>query len=125
MKVLDPSEFHATFARAFNACDREVLAELFEPDAVFVTEPGNVIAGEERRRSLEDFLALELPMDLTPRHTYAAGDLALLISDYRIAGTGPDGEEVLHEGTSADVVRRGDDGGWRLVIDNPPGTTTA
>lgn len=125
MKVEDPGQLHPVFARAFNAQDRETLATLFEPGAVFVTAPGVAIAGEQRERSLEDFLALGLPIDLTPRHTYVAGDLALLISDYRIEGEGPDGEPVDHAGTSADVARRGADGGWRLAIDNPPGTARA
>jgi ketosteroid isomerase-like protein len=51
-----------------------------------------------------------------------SGDLALLIGDFVIEGTGPDGAPVHQKGTATDVARRGTDGGWRYVIDNPPGT---
>lgn len=63
-----------------------------------------------------------MPISVTPRHTYVAGDLALLIVDWVIDGTGPDGARVHLEGTATDVARRGADGCWRYVIDNPFGT---
>jgi ketosteroid isomerase-like protein len=34
----------------------------------------------------------------------------------------PDGEHVHVDGTATDVARRGPDGLWRYVIDNPFGT---
>ncbi len=37
-------------------------------------------------------------------------------------GTARDGSRVDLSGTATDVVRRGTDGRWRYVIDNPHGT---
>lgn len=120
--IREADQLHPAFAAAFNAADHATLVELFEPRAIFVTRPGDVIAGAEREQSLRDFLRLGLPIELTSRQTYVSGDLALLISDHRIEGTTPGGGMVRVEGTSADVARRGVDGAWRIVIDNPPGT---
>jgi ketosteroid isomerase-like protein len=46
-----------------------------------------------------------------------AGDIALLIVGWSIAG-------LDAQGTATDVARRGPDGRWRYVIDNPYGTGT-
>jgi ketosteroid isomerase-like protein len=37
-------------------------------------------------------------------------------------GTAPDGTPLELNGTATDVTRRGADGVWRYVIDNPSGT---
>lgn len=63
-----------------------------------------------------------LPIDVRPRHVYLADDVALLIVDWTISGTTADGEDVDIQGTATDVARRGDDGIWRYIIDNPFGT---
>ncbi|GAA2416557.1 hypothetical protein GCM10010420_53480 [Streptomyces glaucosporus] len=72
-------------------------------------------------RAQTALLGLGLPVTVRPRHTYVAGDIALLIVDWAIEGTGPEGERVHVEGTATDVARRGADGLWRYVIDNPFG----
>ncbi|MEW1845977.1 hypothetical protein AB0392_49185 [Nonomuraea angiospora] len=51
-----------------------------------------------------------------------AGNIALLIVDRSMRGTARDGSELDMSGTATDVVRRGPDGQWRYVIDNPHGT---
>lgn len=56
---------------------------------------------------------------------FGAASAALLIVDWSIEGTGSDGNGVDFEGTAADVARRGADGRWRYVIDNPFGTAGA
>ncbi|MCK7626972.1 DUF4440 domain-containing protein [Streptomyces sp. RS10V-4] len=98
------------------------MARVCEPGAVFVPEPGRALRGAEGDRAQSAFQGLGVPISVTPRHTYVAGDLALLIVDWVIDGTGPDGARVHLEGTATDVARRGADGCWRYVIDNPFGT---
>ncbi|MFD1532559.1 hypothetical protein [Pseudonocardia aurantiaca] len=48
---------------------------------------------------------------------------ALLVVDWSLRGTAPDGTSVDMSGTAADVVRRDPDGTWRYLVDNPFGTT--
>jgi ketosteroid isomerase-like protein len=120
--VTDPAKLPGVFADAFNAGDPDAVEALFEPGAVFVAEPGRLVSGDERRHATGDFLRLGVPIAITLRHSYVSADIALLIGDFVIHGTGPDGHGVHIEGTATDVARRGADGCWRYVIDNPPGT---
>lgn len=47
------------------------------------------------------------------------GDVALLSGRWALSATGPDGSPVRMTGTSQEVTRRGRDGTWRYVIDDP------
>jgi len=97
------------FAAAFNTFDLAEVERVYEPGAVFVARPGEPAAPAANQAMLD----LGQRIEVRPRHVYEAGDLALLIVDWRI------GDRV---GTATDVARRGADGRWRYVIDNPFGT---
>ncbi|MFJ7270607.1 YybH family protein [Streptomyces sp. NPDC099050] len=118
----DPAELPAVFEAAFNSGDLALVDRLFAPGAVFVTRPGEAVTEDARRAANARFLELGVPIALTLRHTYVCEDIALLVGDFVISGTGPDGEPVHQEGSATDVARRGPDGRWRYVIDNPSGT---
>ncbi|WP_308344692.1 DUF4440 domain-containing protein [Streptomyces sp. ISL-94] len=119
----DAVQHPSVFEAAFNSGSAQALAAVYEPDAVFVPRVGESVTGAELRAANAEFQSLGLPMSVRPRHTYIADDIALLIVDWVIEGEGPDREHVHIEGTATDVARRGPDGLWRYVIDNPFGTT--
>ncbi|GAA0613381.1 YybH family protein [Streptomyces crystallinus] len=115
-------DFPAAFRDRYNSGDIEACMELYEPDAVFMPAPGTPVRGEDIRKAMTDFLSLGVPIAARePRHVHTAGDTALLIYDWFIDGTGPDGDPVHIEGTATDIVRRGSDGRYRYIIDNPFG----
>ncbi|MFF2042513.1 YybH family protein [Kitasatospora sp. NPDC058170] len=118
----DPAQHPAVFAAAFNTGDPAAVDQAYAPGAVFVPTPGTAVTGPELTRASADFLALGLPITVRPRHTYVVDDTALLIVDWTIDGPGPDGTHLHLEGTATDVARRGPDGHWRYIIDNPFGT---
>ncbi len=123
--VAGPESVAAAFEQRFNAGDLEGLADLFEADAVFLPAPGQAVTTPEARRAaLAQFLALRLPIRTRVRQAHAAGDAALLLVNWAIEGTAPDGQPVALRGTATDVVRRGPDGRWRYAIDNPFGTVS-
>ena len=100
----------------------EVMA-LFEPKSVFVANDGRTITGHaEIAAKLERDIMLGLPVKTIVRHVFVADDVAQLVVDWSIDGTGPDGKQVHLGGTACDVVRRGADGFWRFIIDNNQGT---
>ncbi|WP_086820154.1 nuclear transport factor 2 family protein [Allokutzneria sp. NRRL B-24872] len=101
------------FREAFNSASSSAVDALYEPDGVFVDGPGTPTTGLDRKRANEKMLALGEPIEVRPRHAYVAGDIALLIVDWSIGDV---------RGTATDVARRGPDGVWRYVIDNPFGT---
>lgn len=118
----DASQHPLVFARAFNSGNAGAVEQVYEPDGVLVATPGQPVTGAARAAANQRFLGLGLPIDVRPRHVYVADDIALLIVDWTIDGQGPDGQHVHLEGTATDVARRGPDGRWRYVIDNPFGT---
>ncbi|MGW2106377.1 YybH family protein [Streptomyces sp. NPDC001948] len=118
------AEHPHAFARAFNTFAPEAVDQLYEPDAGFAPSPGHLVTGADRFRANREFLRLHVPIQVTPRHTYVVGDLALLIVDFVIDGLAAHGDHVHIEGTATDVARRGPDGYWRYVIDNPFGVAS-
>ncbi|QNS05226.1 YybH family protein [Streptomyces xanthii] len=115
------AEHPFVFERAFNTFDPAAVDRLYEPGAGFVPEHGRLVTGPDRFRANDAFLRLRVPIRVAPRHTYVVGDLALLIVDFVIEGVAAHGDGVRIEGTATDVARRGPDGFWRYVIDNPFG----
>ena len=114
-------DLHPAWAAAFNAADLDAMLELAEADQVFVPAPGVAVQGEAARGALQQFLGLGLPISMTVRNSFESGEIGLVVVDWTISGTGPDGSEVNLAGSTADVARRGSDG-WKFVIDNPFGT---
>ncbi len=106
-----------------NAGDLDSLMTLYEPDAVFATQPGKLTNGLPGiREALSNFVAAKGRLDLKVTRVLEAGDLALVTGVWSFVGTGPDGQPLRLAAKSADVLRRQNDGTWRFVIDNPWGT---
>ncbi|MGV9301948.1 MULTISPECIES: YybH family protein [unclassified Nonomuraea] len=118
----DPTRHHEVYVTAFNTGDVNAVEQVYEDHAVLVPAPGRPMTGPARAAATRHLLGMGLPIEARPRHVYVAGDIALLIVDWTIHGTTPDGTDVHLEGTATDVARRGPDGLWRYVIDNPFGT---
>ncbi|QUQ63647.1 YybH family protein [Kutzneria sp. CA-103260] len=118
----EAAEHPHVFAQAFNSGDPAAVEAVYETDGLLVPTPGQPVSGTSRAEANQRLMDLGLPIEVRPRHVYVNGDLALLIVDWTISGTGPDGQPVHVEGTATDVARRGADGFWRYAIDNPLGT---
>jgi ketosteroid isomerase-like protein len=118
----DPARHPDAFAAAFNSGDPAAVERLYEPGGVLVARPGSPVTGPERAAANGGLQGLGVPIEVHPRHVYVADDIALLVVDWVIEGTGRDGAPVRVAGTATDVARRGPDGSWRYVIDNPWGT---
>ncbi|WP_448318209.1 YybH family protein [Streptomyces sp. CO7] len=117
-----PEEVPVVFAERFNNGDAAALAQVYESAAVLVPEPGAPVTGRDLHAANGSLQKLGIPIAVRPRHVYRSGDVALLIVDWVIDGTGREGQAVHVEGTATDMARRGADGRWRYVIDNPFGT---
>lgn len=121
----DPAQHPAVFASAFNSGDPSAVEQVYEAAGVLVPTPGQPVTGDDRKHANARFQNLGLPIAVEPRHVYVADDIALLIVDWKIHGTDQDGNPVHLEGTATDVARRGPDGCWRYIIDNPFGVAAA
>jgi ketosteroid isomerase-like protein len=118
-----PEDVVPSLIERFNSRRISEVMALFDPKAVFVDNDGRPIAGRaEIAARLERDVMLGLPVKTIVRHVFAGDEIAQLVVDWSIDGTGPDGKDVHLGGTACDVVRRGADGFWRFIIDNNQGT---
>lgn len=115
-----PEALMRTFTACLSSGDLDALLDLYEPDAVFEPAPGVVVTGHaDIRAALGQLLALAPVMEARTVQVLRSGDVALVVNEWTMIGTAPDGGEVRQGGRSADVVRQQADGGWRVVIDKP------
>lgn len=123
-----PQETDRLVGEALARKDLDAVLELFEPDAVLVDpDSGTPLRGHtEIREGVAAMLdgGAEL-LDAGAPTVLVSGDVALVLSTWAMRATGPDGEPQRVSGTATDVMRRGADGGWRYVIDNPAGVELA
>ena len=117
-----PEDVIESVAKGLGAGDIDRVISLYEPEATFAPRPGQSIRGAEAiRHALAAFVALQPRMTGQIEKVLVAGDTALVCNRWTLSGRQPDGTAVAMGGTSADVLRRGDDGRWRILIDDPWG----
>ncbi|BCJ28650.1 DUF4440 domain-containing protein [Actinocatenispora sera] len=113
----------APLLERFNAGDVDAVMALYEPEAVAIAPDGRTVTDHtEIAADLERVMSLGIPMKATARHVFVGDDIAQMVLDWSIDGTGPDGEPVHLGGSASDILRRGTDGIWRYIIDNNLGT---
>lgn len=115
-----PEALMRSFTDRVHAGDLDGLVALYEPAAVFEPQPGVVVEGRQAiRQALAALLALRPTMVAETVQVLRADDVALVINEWTMTGTAPDGSEVRQGGRSADVVRRQPSGAWLVLVDKP------
>jgi len=116
-----PEELHRLWSEYFVAGDLDGLVSLYEPDASLVAQSGAYVTGRRAiREVLAGFLALRRTFEIEIGRAIRSGDLALLVSSWKLSGE-QRGAPYETKGRTADVVRRQPDGSWLYVIDSPYG----
>lgn len=122
-KKMTPGEVLNSVVKGINAGDLDSLMTLYEADACFATQPGQLAKNPESiSHSLRNFINMNGKLDLKVKRVLQASDLALVITEWSFSGTGTDGKPVNMAARSSDVLRQQANGVWRFVIDNPWGT---
>jgi uncharacterized protein (TIGR02246 family) len=118
-----PEQVLKSIVDGINTGNIDALMPLYETDAAFASQPGNLAHGLSGvREGLTGFIAMKGKLDLKVTRVLQANDLALVVGVWSFTGTGPDGKPLKLASKSADILRRQSDGSWRFVIDNPWGT---
>lgn len=122
-KKMTPEDVLNSIVEGINTGNIEPLITLYEANACFATQPGQLARGPESvRQCLRNFSDLKGKLDLKVKRVLQASDLALVTTEWSYNGTDPNGNPVNLTSKSADVLRQQVDGSWRFVIDNPWGT---
>ena len=118
----EPEGVIPSLIERFNSGKVSAMMTLYE-GAVLIADDGRTVTDRaEIAAELERDLNLGLPLKAKARHVFVADNIAQIVLDWSIDGTGPDGKHVHIGGSASDVVRRGADGLWRYLIDNNQGT---
>ena len=116
-----PEALNGLLADAFNRSDLDALAEIYEDDATLVVPPGGrcVHGRGEIRAAVSPIFALQPHLTSVVVKTLRAGDLALTHALWELVLTTTDGSRMQNTGRGTIVSRRGPDGTWRVVLDDP------
>lgn len=107
-----PEELDSLFEDAFALRDGEAVGALFDPDGLVAPDAKAEVRGREQIRELVAGIWADDPAYTSEKaRTLVAGDIALVIHDWKLATA--DGAEGAR---SADVLRRDANGDWRYVI---------
>ena len=122
---MTPKEFLKSYVEKFNAKNVSSLIDMYETDACFQVQPGQVVKGLRKniRRSLQGFIDMNGNLQSNVKGVIQASNLALVNTEWLFSGTGPDGKPLNIDGKATDVLRQQSDGTWRIVIDNPWGSS--
>ena len=103
-----PEGMVATLRERFNSGKVSAMMGMYAPDAVLIAKDGRTITDHtEIAAELERDLKLGLPLEAKARHVFVAGDIAQIVLDWSIDGTGRDGKHVHLGGSASDILRRG------------------
>jgi uncharacterized protein (TIGR02246 family) len=120
---MTPKEFLSSYVKEFNARNVSSLINMYETDAYFVAQPGQVVKGLENiRQNLQGFIDMNGNLESKVKGVIQTINLALVNTEWLFSGTGPDGKPVNIAGKATDILRQQSDGTWRILIDNPWGT---
>jgi ketosteroid isomerase-like protein len=96
---------------------------LYEKDACFASKTGQIVKDPEKiRQAFQDFIDMGGKLDAKAKRVLHADNLALLITEWSLTGTEPDGKPINLNGRGTIVLRRQPDDTWLMVIENPWGT---
>src|SRR3954463_12203530 len=95
LSTATPEQVLESIVTGINSGDLDSLMPLYERDAAFATQPGNLAHGASGiRDALTGFISLNGTLDLEVTRVLKGDDLALVIGVWSFEGTGPDGEPV-------------------------------
>jgi uncharacterized protein (TIGR02246 family) len=120
-----PEQVPVAFDAALNAGDLDAVLGVFSNVATMRMTNGEVVQEDRAalRGTLAQLLALRPRIRNVVRRVLTSGDIALVLMDWTLNMTLPDGGTREERGTATQVMERGRDGGWRLRISNPLGVS--
>ena len=112
-----PEEALELVSQPLSDGDLEAALAQYEKGALLAYWPQADNDDGDLRSTLTSFMALRLPLSVRIVTVLEGPGLALVICERRVAGTGPDGEQVRLSGHGCAALRPQPDGAWRIAAD--------
>lgn len=120
-----PEDCDRLLMEAMENGDIETTVALYEPDAVLLTESGDLMIGRDAiRKHNEEFISFKTKTTIDEIKTTISGDGSIATTRMRCSSLFHDpksGDKVALETNTLEVVRKQSDGTWRFLIDDPFG----
>ena len=113
MPAKTPEEICPLFKQYMAEGDIESLLTLYDPEAVFLNQAGELKSGDGLREELSALAITKAVFDFTIRQVVHSGDIALMHTDWKVSS--PQQLFVY----AIEVARRQADGTWRWLIGDP------
>lgn len=112
-----------TMTQAFQQKNINGVLNSYEKGAAVMFEPGQAISDPVIiKQMFEGAFQINPKFNYPNGHeVYIANDIALHIAPWVMTGQAPDGSIIEQTGLSVAVLRRQEDGQWRMMLDNPHG----
>ena len=117
-----PEDWPRLFEQQLNAGDLEAVVALYEPNASCVPKSGKTVVGHDGiRLMLAELIGTRARLQGRVIKVVAAGDVALLYTDWQGTMVEPSGKTVENHFKAIEIVRRQPDGTWKLIVGDPNG----
>ncbi|MGK7062860.1 YybH family protein [Bradyrhizobium sp. 1050_B9_N1_2] len=102
----EPERIVAPLLKQFHSGKVSAIMALYDAEAVFIAnDEGTITDHTEIAARLERDLTVGLTLKAKARHVFVAGDIARIVLDWSVDGTGHDGKHVHLGGSASDIVR--------------------
>lgn len=105
-------------SQAFSDGDLDAALAQYEPSAQLKPWAHPDGTGNGLRDFMRELMDLRLPLSLRIGETLRVAGLTVVMCERRIAGIGPDFEQIRLRGYGFAAVRPQADGSWRIAIDS-------
>ena len=121
MKPDSPETCIQRFAACVSKGDLDGASGSFEEAATFVRDDKTLVNGRAAiREALAGFVDARPNLEIQVQRVVGAGeDLAIVYNEWSFDAREQDGSLVPNAGGTVQVLRRAQDGTWRIVFDDP------
>jgi uncharacterized protein (TIGR02246 family) len=114
MQAKSPEEICSVFQQYMAEGDIDSVLSVYDPEAVFLNQSGEVKkSGEALREELAPFAAMKAIFEFNIKQVVQTGDIALIHTEWKVSS--PQQMSVY----AIEVARRQADGTWRWLIGDP------
>jgi uncharacterized protein (TIGR02246 family) len=114
MPATSPEAICRLFQQYMAEGDIDLVLSVYDPEAVFLNQSGEVKKGRQGlRQELAPFAAVKAIFDFNIKRVIQSGDIALMHTEWKVSSPQPMSVYAI------EVARRQPDGTWRWLIGDP------